>query len=63
VALAQLEKRNDGNMQTFAPCREIGGVAGAIRNHARAALTEWQTEARRPVLDRLVFRLVQREPQ
>jgi hypothetical protein len=63
VALAQLEKRKDGNLLTFAPYREMGGVAGAIRGHARAALAEWQTEARRPVLDRLVFRLVERDPR
>jgi len=63
VALAQLERRRDGNLLTFAAYREMGGVAGAIRSHARDALADWQTEARRPVLDRLLFRLVQRDPQ
>jgi WD40 repeat protein len=63
VALAQLEDRKDGNLLTFAAYREMGGVAGAIRNHAREALAEWQTEDRRPVLDRLLFRLVQRDGQ
>jgi hypothetical protein len=41
----------------------MGGVAGAIRNHARAALAECQTPERRPVLDRLLFRLVRRDSQ
>src|SRR5262249_27247231 len=63
VALAQLEDRKDGNLLTFAVYRAMGGVAGAIRNHARAALAEWQTEERRPVLDRLLFHLVQRDAQ
>jgi len=63
VALAQLEDRKDGNVVTFAAYRAMGGVVGAIRAHARAALAEWNTEARRPVLDRLLFRLVQRRPE
>jgi hypothetical protein len=45
VALAQLEQRKDGNLLTFAAYREMGGVAGAIRSHARDALAEWQTDA------------------
>ena len=63
VALAQLENRKDGNLLTFAAYSEMGGVAGAIRSHARDALADWMTEERRPVLDRLLFRLVQRDPQ
>jgi WD40 repeat protein len=64
VALAQLEDRKNGaNRLTFAAYREMGGVAGAIRSHARAALAEWQTPERQPVLDRLLFHLVQRDPQ
>ena len=63
VALAQLEERKEGNLLTFAAYRDMGGVAGAIRSHARNALADWLTEERRPVLDRLLFRLVQRDPQ
>jgi WD40 repeat protein len=63
VALAQLEDRKDGNLLTFASYHELGGVAGAIRSHAREALAEWQTAERRSVLDRLLFHLVQRDSQ
>jgi hypothetical protein len=63
VALAQLEDRKVGNRLTFAAYREMGGVAGAIRSHAREALAEWQTTNRQPVLDRLLFHLVQRDAQ
>jgi hypothetical protein len=48
---------------TFAAYRDMGGVAGAIRNHAGKALAEWQAAERQPVLDRLMFRLVQRDAQ
>lgn len=63
VALSQLEDRKDGNRLTFAAYREIEGVAGAIRRHAKEALAEWQSPERQPVLDRLLFRLVQRDSQ
>jgi len=63
VALAQLEDHKDGNRLTLAAYRDMGGVAGAIRSHARAALAEWQTQERQPVLDRLLFHLVQPDPQ
>ena len=63
VALEQLEERKDGNLLTFAAYRNMGGVAGAIRSHARNALADWLAEERRPVLGRLLFRLVQRDPQ
>ena len=63
VALAQLEERKEGNLLTFAAYREMGGVVSAIRTHAKAALAEWQTAEQQPVLDRLLFRLVQRDPQ
>jgi hypothetical protein len=63
VALVQLEDSKNGNLLTFAAYREMGGVAGAIRDHARKALAGWLTDQGRPVLDRLLFRLVQRDPQ
>jgi len=63
VALAQLEERKEANLLTFAAYHEMGGVGGAIRTHAQAALAEWQSAERQPVVDRLLFRLVQRDPQ
>ena len=63
VALSQLQDRKNGNLLTFAAYREMGGVADAIRSHAQKAIAGWQTAERQPVLDRLLFRLLQRDAQ
>lgn len=63
MALVQLEDRRHGDRLTFAAYREMGGVAGAIRSHARAALASWQTPDGQPMLDRLLFHLMHRDAE
>ncbi|MCA3346894.1 MAG: hypothetical protein INF56_08790 [Roseomonas sp.] len=67
VTLARLEdaqtNRAGQRLLTFAAYEGFGGVAGAIRNHASQALATMPGADRAAVLDRLLFRLLQRDPE
>ena len=67
VTLARLEDaqadRAGQRLLTFAAYEGFGGVAGAIRNHASQALATMPGADRKAVLDRLLFRLLQRDPE
>lgn len=67
VTLARLEDaqtdRAGQRLLTFAAYEGFGGVAGAIRNHASQALATMPGADRTAVLDRLLFRLLQRDPE